>query len=220
MYFTYKNTRGMLFVKLTMTYIRRFRMSSTIPGYTYGTAAVGPSPLTMEDVEQLKQTVLFGPSDEAALRLAGAVLADQVDTILDEWYGFVAAHPHLVAYFSDFQGKPNETYLDRVRQRFAQWIMDTCTRPYDQAWLDYQYEIGLRHYTAKKNQTDQVDSVPVIHLRYLIAFIYPITATIKPYLAKKGHSAEQVERMYHAWFKSVTLQVALWSAPYVSSSVY
>ncbi len=37
----------------------------------------------------------------------------------------------------------------------------------------------------------------------LIAFIYPITATIKPFLAKKGDSAEQVEAMHQAWFKSV-----------------
>ncbi|MGC8880538.1 MAG: protoglobin domain-containing protein, partial [Anaerolineae bacterium] len=50
--------------------------------------------------------------------------------------------------------------------------------------------------------------------RYMVAFIYPITATIKPFLARKGHSAEEVEKMHQAWFKSVVLQVALWSAPY------
>lgn len=54
----------------------------------------------------------------------------------------------------------------------------------------------------------------IVPLRYLIAFIYPITATIRQFLAKKGHSADQVERMYQAWFKSVVLQVALWSYPY------
>jgi hypothetical protein len=48
-----------------------------------------------------------------------------------------------------------------------------------------------------------------------VAFIYPITATIKSFLAKKGHSADEVEKMHQAWFKSVTMQVALWSAPYV-----
>jgi hypothetical protein len=59
-----------------------------------------------------------------------------------------------------------------------------------------------------------VRSVPHVPLRYLIAFIYPITATIKPFLAKKGHSPEEVDKMHQAWFKSVTLQVALWSYPY------
>jgi hypothetical protein len=50
----------------------------------------------------------------------------------------------------------------------------------------------------------------------MIAFIVPITATIKPFLAKKGHSAEDVEKMYNAWFKAVTLSVALWSIPYAN----
>jgi hypothetical protein len=38
---------------------------------------------------------------------------------------------------------------------------------------------------------------------------------VKPFLAKKGHSAEEVEKMHQAWFKAVVLQVALWSRPYV-----
>jgi len=32
-------------------------------------------------------------------------------------------------------------------------------------------------------------------LRYRIVFVYPITATIRPFLEKRGHSAEQVEKM-------------------------
>ena len=78
-----------------------------------------------------------------------------------------------------------------------------------------EVEIGLRHHRSKKNQTDQVDAVDVIHFRYLAALIYPITATLKPFLAKKGHSAEQVDRMHQAWIKSVLLQVILWSYPYI-----
>jgi len=75
-------------------------------------------------------------------------------------------------------------------------------------------EIALRHYRTKKNQTDGVSSVPMIPLRYMIAFIYPITATIKDFLARKGHSAADVERMHQAWFKSIVLQATLWSYPY------
>jgi hypothetical protein len=61
--------------------------------------------------------------------------------------------------------------------------------------LDYQQEIALRHTRAKKNRTDNVDAVADhVPLRYLIAFIYPITATIKPFLAKKGHAEEEVEK--------------------------
>jgi hypothetical protein len=38
--------------------------------------------------------------------------------------------------------------------------------------------------------------------------------TIKPYLAAKGHTAEDVEKMHLAWTKSLQLQVALWAQPY------
>lgn len=185
----------------------------TIPGYSYG--RVPPSPVTTADLDLLKQAVLFTEEDERYLRLAGDVLEDQIEDVLDLWYGFVGSHPHLVYYFTGPDGQPLGDYLAAVRRRFGQWILDTCRRPYDQAWLDYQNEIGLRHHRSKKNQTDGVRSVPNISFRYLVAFIYPITATIKDFLARKGHSAEDVEKMHQAWFKSVVLQVALWSRPYV-----
>ncbi|MFN3975059.1 MAG: protoglobin domain-containing protein [Dehalococcoidia bacterium] len=192
----------------------------SIPGYTYGTGAVPRSPVSLQEFDLLKRSVLFTEEDERYLRMAGQVLADQVEQILDLWYGFVGSHPHLVYYFSGPDGKPNADYLGAVRKRFGQWILDTCNRRYDQEWLDYQHEIGLRHHRTKKNQTDRVQSVPHIPLRYLIAFIYPITATIRPFLAKKGHSPEEVDKMHHAWFKAVVLQVALWSYPYAKGGDY
>jgi len=54
----------------------------------------------------------------------------------------------------------------------------------------------------------------------MIAFIYPITATIKPFLASKGHNVEEVEKMHQAWFKSVTLQVTLWVYPYAKDNYF
>ncbi len=62
---------------------------------------------------------------------------------------------------------------------------------------------------------NEVLAVEHIPLRYVIAFIFPITATIRPFLANKGHSAEEVDAMHDAWRKAVILQVALWSRPYV-----
>jgi Protoglobin len=186
-----------------------------IAGYDYGAPSVARSPLGLEELELLKQMVLFGEEDEEHLRMAGDVLEDQVEDVLDVWYGFVADHPHLVRYFSDSEGRPDEEYLGRVRGRFGQWILDTCRRPYDQEWLDYQQEIALRHTRDKKNQTDGAYETPdLIGLRYVLAFIYPITATIRPFLANKGHGAEEVDKMHQAWFKSVVLQATLWSQPY------
>jgi len=133
--------------------------------------------------------------------------------------GLVVQLCWLPPYLIQYSGKPKQpdsAYLGAVRQRFKQWILDTCNREYDQAWLDYQHEIGLRHHLTKKNQTDQVQSVPMMPLRYLIAFIYPITATIKDFLANQGHDIEAVEKMHQAWFKSIVLQVTLWSYPYTN----
>lgn len=191
-----------------------------IKGYTYGTTAVSPSPVSLAEFEKLKATVLFGDEDARYLQMAGEVLADQIDEILDLWYGFVGSHPHLLHYFTAGEGNALSDYLGAVRQRFGQWIRDLCERPYDQAWLDYQHEIALRHHTTKKNKTDGVDSVPIIHARYLVAFIYPITATIRQFLAAKGHSAEDVEKMHQAWFKAVVLSVALWSVPYFKEGAF
>ncbi|MDC3962787.1 protoglobin domain-containing protein [Polyangium jinanense] len=193
----------------------------SIPGYTLGTPEVATSPITDAEFALLKQTVLLGDDDVRYLRMAGEVLSDQIEAILDVWYGFVGSNAHLVHYFSGADGKPDARYLGAVRQRFAQWIRDTCAANYDRAWLDYQHEIGLRHTSAKKNRTDGlVSPAPHIHLRYLIAFIVPITATIKPFLSKKGHSAADVDGMYTAWFKAVTLQITLWSEPYVAPSAF
>jgi hypothetical protein len=188
--------------------------AGAIPGYLYGREEVERSPVSEQDLALLKQTVLFGDDDERHLRMAGEVLRDQVEAVLDVWYGFVASHPHLVHYFAGPDGTPIDEYLDRVRTRFGQWIRDLCERPWDRAWLDYQEEIALRHTPAKKNQTDAVDAPDRIPLRYLVAFVYPITATVREFLAKKGHTEAEVDAMHQAWFKAVTLTVALWSRPY------
>lgn len=190
--------------------------TGNIPGYTYGQTHLARSPITLQEVELLKQTLLFGEDDVRYLRMSHDVLKHQTGQILDVWYGFVASQPQLVHYFSGKQdGQPDPAYLAAVRLRFGQWILDTASARYDQQWLDYQYEIGRRHHRTAKNVTDGARSVDNIGFRYIPALLYPITATLKPFLAKGGHSAGDVEKMHQAWVKSVLLQVILWSQPYV-----
>jgi hypothetical protein len=191
-------------------------MSQTdIPGYTYGTAAVARSPLGLQELELLKATLLLGDDDLAALRRSGDVLGPQVEEVLDVWYGFVATNPHLLAAFSNAQGQADQQYLAAVRRRFGRWILDTARADYDQAWLDYQHEIGLRHTRRKKNQTDGADAIDHIPLRYVLALLVPVTTTLKPFLVKGGAAPEEAEAMHAAWVKAVLLQVILWSQPYV-----
>jgi hypothetical protein len=192
--------------------------TTSIPGYSYGTAEVARSPVTLADFEIMKKTVLFGNEDIKYLHLSHDVVKDQVDAILDVWYGFVGSNPHLLVSFTgESDGKPLGDYLGAVRKRFGQWILDTARAEYDQAWLDYQHEIGLRHHRAKKNRTDVVASTDYVPFRDLFLVIYPVTFTLKPFLAKKGHADGDVEKMYLAWLKSCLLQVTLWSYAYVKS---
>lgn len=190
-----------------------------INGYDYGKPTLAESPVTMQDLVLLKKTLLWSDDDDRYLKMAGEVLGDQTNDILDLWYGYVGSNEHLVYYFTK-DGQPNMDYLTAVRARFKQWIIDLCTKHYDQTWLNYQHEIALRHHSTKKNKTDGVDAVPIIHYRYMTAFIYPITATIKSFLGKKGHSQSDIEGMHNAWFKAVTLTVILWTYPYINKDEF
>jgi len=193
-------------------------MSNTpsIQGYTYGSGAVARSPVTPSDFELMKKNVLFGDEDVKYLRLSQGIVEDQVEAILDVWYGFVGSTPHLLASFAGKgDGKPLGDYLGGVRGRFGRWILDTARAEYDQTWLDYQHEIGLRHHRTKKNRTDGAASTAIVPFRDLFLLIFPVTFTLKPFLAKKGNSTAEVEKMYGAWVKSCLLQVTLWSHPYV-----
>lgn len=191
----------------------------TIKGYDYGKATLEQSPVTLQDLALLKKTLLWSDDDDRFLKMAGEVLKDQTNDVLDLWYGFVGGNDHLLHYFTK-NGQPNVDYLTAVRERFGQWILDICQKPYDQNWLNYQHEIAKRHHSTRKNKTDGVDTVPIIHYRYMTAFIYPITATIKAFLVKKNHSKSDVDGMHNAWFKAVTLTVILWTYPYINKGEF
>ncbi len=194
----------------------RVENKMNIPGYTLGTSVVPRSPISTQEFELMKKSVLFGEEDVKYLRMSLDVVKDQVEAILDVWYGFVGANPHLLASFtSKTDGKPLGDYLGAVRKRFGMWILDTAKANFNQSWLDYQYEIGLRHHRAKKGKTDNAPTTNVVPFRDLFALIFPVTLTLKPFLAKNGHSADDVEKMYAAWLKSCLLQVTLWSQPYI-----
>ena len=191
------------------------------PGYALGQPTLARAPYSMADLAALQKSMLFGADDVAALRQSRAILADQTEAILDVWYGFVASTPELVVFFGDTRsGQPDGAYLAAVRKRFALWILDTADAKYDQAWLDWQYEIGLRHNRVKKNKTDGAHGPAQVDFRYLPALTIPITTTLKPFLAKTGASAADVEKMHAAWVKAVLLQAILWSHPYIKDGEF
>ena len=192
-------------------------IAKEIPGYTYGTADAARSPITLDDLEKLKQSVGFTKEDEKYLRIAGEVLADQTKEITGQWRKITAETPHFARHTKTAEGEPIENYSHDSGMRLQQWILDTCLRPYDQNWLNYQQEIALRHTSVKKNQTDHAQSTPHIPFRDVNGFWAVINDTIKPYLGRKGHSAEDVEKMHRAWCRSTLLQAALWAEPYTNT---
>lgn len=190
-----------------------------IAGYDYGTKEVGISPVSMTELELLKQTITLDSDDLRYLRMAGQVLEPQTDSIVNAWSGVISSTPHLAVYFKHADGKTDEQYKARVKERFKQWIADVCCKPYDQNWLNYQHEIGLRHTHEKKNKTDGAETTPPhIPLRYLIAFTAVVNDTIKSFLTKNGHSLSVIEKMHKAWCKAVLLHVTLWSRAYCSEN--
>jgi hypothetical protein len=192
------------------------REKQVIAGYTYGTESVAKSPISLQDWDELKKSALFSEEDIFYLRLSHDILVDQVDELLKTWRGIIFDHPHLRAYDENPKtGEVDTEYAKAVGKRFGQWVLDTANAQFDQAWLDYQYEIGLRHHRTKKNKTDGGHTAEHIRARDLIAFSASIVVPMKPYLARKGHSAEVVNRMYDAWWKVMILHVTLWSQPYI-----
>jgi hypothetical protein len=146
------------------------------------------------------------------------VLADQTKQIVDHWRGGIIARiPNLARHSQTPEGNAIPEYLAASNLRFQQWILDTCLRPYDQDWINYQQEIALRHTSAKKNKTDGVRSTSYVPLRDIIAFVAVMSETIKPYLAAKGHSADEVDKMHRAWTKSLQIQLTLWVGPYTDT---
>jgi Protoglobin len=191
------------------------KISENIPGYAYGAEAISKSSISLQELEQMKTSVGFTTEDERFLNLAGEVLRDQVKQVVEHWRSkIIASIPHLARHSRSPDGNPLPNYLAASNLRFQQWVLDTCLRPYDQTWLDYQQEIALRHTSLKKNQVDGVQSTPHVPLRDIIAFIPVMNETIKPYMAAKGHSPEDVAKMHLAWCKSLQLQISLWTGLY------
>jgi hypothetical protein len=122
----------------------------SIAGYDYGKAQ--PSPVTLDDFKRLQAVVGFTDDDRQSLRDAGELLANEAETLVDGWRKIIGSQDHLSEWFCGPDVKPDDDYKAAVKPRLVQWVVDTFKRRFDQDWLDYQEEIGLRDTPAKKQQ--------------------------------------------------------------------
>lgn len=183
-------------------------------GYMLGSASVPRAPLSVHDVEKIKGAMLWTNDDVEALRQLATALEPRVDELVDTWYAIIGRNPDLVETFAGPNGRPNEEYLAAVKPRFAQWVRDTLAARHDQAWVDYQFEVGRRHHRTAKNRTDGVRAADIVPFRYMPALVPVVVDTVRPLIEREA-SREEVDRMLLAWHKAVQLQVILWSHPYV-----
>ena len=193
---------------------------SSIAGYDYGRPAIARSPVSLEELRQLEATVGWSTEDAAVLERHGQLFRDKAEQMVDSWRAVIGAQPHLAKWFFGPDGKPDDDYKARVKQRFVQWVLDACFRPHDQAWLDYQQEIGLRHTPEKKNQTDGAQTPPLVPLRFLMGFGPVVAITTRKFFVEAGIRDEELNNLQDAWAKAVQLQITLWSRPYVKEGLW
>jgi len=191
-----------------------------IAGYDYGRPQSAHSPVSIEELRQLETTIGWSEEDARILQRSGSLFRDKAEQMVDAWRSVIAAQPHLAKWFFGPDEKPDEQYKASVKKRFVQWVLDACFRPHDQAWLDYQEEIGLRHTPAKKNQTDGTDTPSVVPLRFLLGFVAVVTTTTRKFFRDSGLIGQDLQKLEDAWTKAVQLHVTVWSRPYAKDGLW
>jgi hypothetical protein len=191
-----------------------------ISGYDYGSANASRSPVSLEELRQLEQTVGWTDEDARALHRSADLFRRNAEAMVDSWRAVIGAQPHLVKWFFGPDGKKDDEYAAKIKPRFVQWVIDVATRPHDQAWLDYQEEIGLRHTPEKKNQTDHRQTPSLVPLRYLFAFIPQVTLGARRFFVNAGVHGEELTRLEYAWTKAVHLHVRAWTRPYTKEGLW
>jgi hypothetical protein len=191
-----------------------------IPGYDYGTSKAAHSPLSIEELRQIEATVGWCKEDADTLQRHGDIFKHNAEQMVDSWRAVIGKQPHLAKWFFSPDGKPDEEYKARIRKRFIQWVLDACFRPHDQAWLDYQEEIGLRHTPCKKNVADGAQTPSVVPLRYLLAFGPVIAIGTRKFFVDAGVHDEELLRLTDSWSKTVQIHITLWSRPYTKEGLW
>jgi pimeloyl-ACP methyl ester carboxylesterase len=194
--------------------------SPAISGYDYGKENVSHSPISIDELRKLEQSVGWSEEDANVLNRHRDFFHAQAEAMVDSWRAVIGAQPQLAQWFFGPNGKPDDEYKARVKNRFVQWVKDVCDRSHDQTWLDYQEEIGLRHTPAKKNLTDHVHTPPVVPLRYLFGFTSIMTTETNKFFEKLSVSKEEVKRIEIAWTRAVILHVTLWSRPFTKDGLW
>jgi hypothetical protein len=194
--------------------------TGSVPGYDFGKPAVARSPVSLEELRHIEETIGWTEDDARVLQQYGDIFRQHAEEMVDAWRAVIASKPFLAQWFFGPDGHPDEEYKSRVKKRFVQWVLDACFRPHDQEWLDYQEEIGQRHTPDKKNKTDGARTPWFVPLRYMLAFVTTITVTSRKFFVEAGVAGDELRRLEDAWARNVQLHVTLWSRPYTIEGLW
>jgi hypothetical protein len=192
---------------------------ASIPGYDYGTTKSAVSPVSEAELRQLEESAGWTQEDVDILARHADLFRARAEAMVDSWRKVIGSQPHLSHPFTKPGGASNDEYKASVKRRFVQWVIDVAVRPHDRDWLNYQFEIGLRHTPAKKNMTDGAHTPPVVPFRYLVGFI-PIVLPIRSFFEDAISDTRALKKLESAWTKAVLLHVTLWSRAYVSAELW
>ncbi|HZP06453.1 MAG TPA: protoglobin domain-containing protein [Terracidiphilus sp.] len=179
-----------------------------------------PSPVTLDELREIEPSIGCSEEDAETLRRHKTLFDQRAEQMVEQWRAVIGSQPHLVKWFFGPDGKRDDEYAAKVKPRFVQWVIDVCLRPDDQAWLNYQEEIGLRHLPAKRNQTDKRSTPALVPLRFLLAFVPVIVISARQFFLEGGVEGEELERLEGAWAKAVQLHVTLWTRPYAKEGLW
>ena len=190
-----------------------------IPGYDFGSSKAATSPVSETELQQLEQSAGWTRDDASILAKHADLFREKADSMVDSWRAVIGAQPHLAQWFSKPDGTSDDDYKASVKRRFVQWVIDVAVRPHDRDWLNYQFEIGLRHTPDKKNKTDGAHTPSVVPFRYLIGFI-PVVLPIRSFFKEAVTDERELDCLETAWTKAVILHITLWSRAYVDADLW
>lgn len=162
----------------------------------------------MPDIQtlvRLKRMLLYTHEDEHYLTMAGALLQPHSSSILNSWYEYLSANNYLSIYLQQHTGEA-ASYLENLRPQFNQWMNMVCQGRDNDNWKWLEDKVS-------KELEGEDGSLPLVYLRYLTTFVYPIITFSQTYLANSDKTTEEASRMQQAWFKAVSFSVLFWIYP-------
>ncbi len=155
--------------------------------------------ISLQELVLLKRMLLFTQEDEKLLHIAAPILKSSLGVILQRWYNYIRTDSYLSSYF-DISSEAAFR-----NSHFSTWLQQLCSRPDSQNWQEVERKADESVVTLHSLQPEL--------LRYLVIMGYPVIRFGTEAIAISNLDPVLVGRIGAAWYKAVTLSLALWAYP-------